>query len=87
MSSGPIIEIVQLDNFGSITNSDTVGFFTDRKDSNILFIDIDYVNALENEIDQGIADSLIFFLGVTTLHEYVHYGDISKEININILKL
>ena len=30
---------------------------------------------MENEPDQIIADSLIFFLGVTILHEYVHYGD------------
>ncbi len=43
----------------------------------ILYLDIDFVNRLENEEfpDQAFEDAYLFFLSVTILHEYVHYGD------------
>jgi len=72
---GPKIHIVQLDNFGDNTNDKTVGFFR-AQDSDIIYLDIDYVNGLENgTTTQYEKDALLFYIGVVILHEYVHYAD------------
>lgn len=72
---GPTINIVQLDNFGENTSETTVGFFK-ASTPNDIYLDIDYVNGLENgTTTQYEKDALLFYLGTTILHEYVHYGD------------
>lgn len=72
---GPTINIVQLDNFGANTSELTVGFFK-ATTPNDIYLDIDYVNKLENDnLTQYEKDALLFYLGTTILHEYVHYGD------------
>jgi len=39
-------------------------------------LDIDFVNQMENaESGCNLSESLIFYIGVTILHEAVHYGD------------
>lgn len=73
--NGPTIVIMQLDNYADNTSYKTVGAFDDENPE-ILLLDIDWVNRLENDItDQGLEDAYLFFLGVSILHEYVHYGD------------
>jgi hypothetical protein len=82
---GPIIKIIQLDNYTSDTGPDTVGLFDGAENSEVIFLDIDWVNNLENDnFDENLVDyfglesnreAFLFFLGVTVLHEYVHYGD------------
>lgn len=76
---GPIIEVVQLDTYRpGYTDEDTVGFFDDEIPDRV-FLDIDYLNDLElRTTDQTVEDELLFFLGTTILHEYVHYGDYSQ---------
>ena len=72
---GPIINIIQLDDFGVNTSEKTVGFFKATTPNNI-YLDIDYVNKLENgSLTQYEKDALLFYLGTTILHEYVHFGD------------
>ena len=72
---GPTINIIQLDNFGVNTSEFTVGFFK-AATPNDIYLDIDYVNKLENDnLTQYEKDALLFYLGTTILHEYVHYGD------------
>ncbi|MGG8497758.1 hypothetical protein ACQY1Q_15210 [Tenacibaculum sp. TC6] len=72
---GPTIKIVQLDDFGSNTDYKTVGLFK-KSTPDVIYLDIDFVNDVEQNIsDQALEDSYLFFLGVTTLHEYVHLGD------------
>lgn len=72
---GPTIKIIQLDNFGVNTSETTVGFFKAATPETI-YIDIDYVQGVEgNSITQYQKDALLFYLGTTILHEYVHYGD------------
>ncbi len=73
---GPIVEIVQLDNYDpGKTDSDTAGFFDDESPDRVL-LDIDYVNLVENETSDP--DALIFWIGTTIVHEYVHYGDFNN---------
>ena len=41
-----------------------------------IFLDIDYVNQLENGIlIENDNDAAIFFIGTTVLHEFVHWGE------------
>ena len=78
--SGPIIEIIQLDDYAINTDENTVGLF-DKSNPNNLFIDKDYILALENSNeDQLIQEGLLFYLGVVLLHEYVHYGDNTNAV-------
>ncbi|EPR74065.1 hypothetical protein ADIWIN_0874 [Winogradskyella psychrotolerans RS-3] len=73
---GPIVEIVQLDSFCTTCNSDTYGLFQSSSNPDTLYIDIDLVNDLENSTPNSVlANSFAFLVGVTILHEYVHYGD------------
>ncbi len=75
--SGPTIIVMQLDNYSSTTDANTAGLFDGKNNTDILYLDLDFVNRLENEefYDQEFQDSYLFFMGVTVLHEYVHYGD------------
>lgn len=42
----------------------------------VFFLDIDLVNQLENSTpNSNLANAFVFLIGVTILHEYVHYGD------------
>lgn len=51
------------------------GEFRQTTDLNTLFINIDLVNDLENTtIGSELADAFSFLVGVTILHEYIHYG-------------
>ncbi|WP_415859562.1 hypothetical protein [Aureibaculum sp. 2210JD6-5] len=78
---GPTIKILQLDNYADNTDENTVGAF-DKKNPEILLLDIDYVNGLENSTsEQYEEDGLLFYLGSTILHEYVHYGVNSTGVN------
>ncbi len=54
-----------------------IGLLRYFQNSNTIHMDINFVNRLENEefSNQEFADAYLFFLGVTILHEYVHYGD------------
>ncbi|MFX0555933.1 hypothetical protein ACOCEA_04005 [Maribacter sp. CXY002] len=75
---GPFIEIVQLDNFPNCNTCSniTVGHFAKESNPNTLYLDIDYVNQMENgTLAENDNDAAIFFIGTTILHEYVHYGD------------
>lgn len=73
---GPVLEIVDFDNDDSPrTDSNTIGAF-DPETPNTLYLNKNYVDGLEhNTSSQYEADALLFFIGVTILHEYVHYGD------------
>jgi len=72
---GPELHITQLDNFGVNTSPTTIGLFR-VTEPNKIYLDIDYVNRLENgTLTQYEKDAFLFFLGTTILHEYVHYGD------------
>lgn len=72
---GPTIKIAQLDNYSEGTDVNTTGAF-DKNFPNTLLLDIDYINALENSTTlQYQEDGLLVYLGMVTLHEYVHYGD------------
>ncbi|WP_162623300.1 hypothetical protein [Confluentibacter sediminis] len=66
--NGPTIRIEQL---GS-----PYGKFKKSTDPNSLYLDIDLVNQLENTTpNSNLANAFAFLIGVTILHEYVHYGD------------
>lgn len=66
--NGPTIKIEQL---GS-----AYGKFKKSVDLNSLYLDIDLVNQLENTTpNSNLANAFAFLIGVTVLHEYVHYGD------------
>lgn len=74
--SGPTLNIIQLDNFASNTTSTTLGAFDGNRSESDIYLDIDYVNTLERYYNsQGLEDAWLFLLGVTILHEYVHFGD------------
>jgi len=80
-NQGPTIQITQLDNYADNTDTNTVGAF-DKGLPNTLLLDIDYVNGLENNINEQFQeDGLLFYLGVVLLHEYVHYADNSDGID------
>lgn len=70
--NGPIIRIVELDdNCGK----DCYGQYRSN-DLNSLYIDIDLVVDLENTtLGSGVADAFSFLVGVTVLHEYVHFSE------------
>ncbi|WP_162623306.1 hypothetical protein [Confluentibacter sediminis] len=73
--NGPIIEVVQLNNFCTGCDSDTYGLFKGNN-PNTLYIDLDLVNDLENSTTGSqLANSFAFLIGVTILHEYVHYSE------------
>ncbi|MER3374108.1 MAG: hypothetical protein RIM83_05675, partial [Allomuricauda sp.] len=70
---GPEVHIVQLDNYKpGETDDDTAGYF-DSSTPDRIYLDVDYVNLVENE--NSDPDALIFWIGTTVLHEYVHYGN------------
>lgn len=78
--SGPTIYITQLDNFSENTSDKTVGRF-EESEPDVIYLDIDYVNSLENSTaTQYEQDAFLFFLGTTILHEYVHYGDFQDGV-------
>lgn len=80
-NKGPVIEIVQLDNYAPNTDENTAGAF-DKTKPNTLLIDIDYVQAIENSTaPQYEEDGLLFYIGSTILHEYVHLGVNSSGVN------
>lgn len=57
-----------------VTNKDT--------DPNSLYLDIDLVYDLENTNSGGkLADAFSFLVGVTVLHEYVHFRDNSDGVD------
>ncbi len=65
---GPTIRIEQL--------GTAYGKFKKNADPNSLYLDIDLVNQLENTTpNSSLANAFAFLIGVTVLHEYVHYGD------------
>lgn len=65
---GPVIHIKQL-------GGDIYGLF-EGKNPNVLNLDIDLVNDLENSIpNSNLANSFAFLVGVTVLHEFVHYSE------------
>lgn len=73
--SGPTIEIVQLDNFCNSCSNGTYGLFKNST-PNTLYIDIDLVLDMENSTpNSNLANAFAFLVGVTILHEYVHFGD------------
>ncbi|UGU16389.1 hypothetical protein LS482_00635 [Sinomicrobium kalidii] len=73
--SGPTLVIMQLDNYRETSSPDTAGLF-DKNNPDNIYLDVDFVEQLENKTtDQMKEDALLFFLGSTILHEYVHYGD------------
>lgn len=75
-NEGPIVEIIQLDNYKpGETDANTAGYF-DKSTPDRVYLDIDYVNLVENETSDP--DALLFWIGTTVLHEYVHYGDFSN---------
>lgn len=72
---GPTIKIVQLDNFCSTCDSLTYGLYDGINGPDILHIDVDLVNDIENSAGTVVGNSFAFLIGVTILHEYVHFGD------------
>ncbi|NGP87297.1 hypothetical protein [Fodinibius halophilus] len=73
---GPIIKIKQLD---KLCGENCYGYFSGLN-PNSLSIDIDLVNDLENTtIGSSLADSFSFLVGVTILHEYVHFSEWRDE--------
>lgn len=71
---GPTVEIAQLNNFENL-DSKTIGYFN-ANSPNTIFLDIDMVKTIEStEPGTLMGDALIFWLGTTVLHEFVHYGD------------
>lgn len=78
---GPILHVQQLNNYPgcSTCGSDTVGYFDKNNPTNI-YIDVDYVNLIENgNVTETDDDAYIFFLGTTILHELVHWGEHNNE--------
>ncbi len=71
---GPALVIDQL-GLSPINGSSIHGKF-DENLPNELFLDIDLINDLEKS-DSGseASESLLFYIGVSILHEAVHYGD------------
>lgn len=67
---GPEIHIAQLNSYGQ----NVYGIF-DHDTPDILYVDVDFVNILENSQPGPQGNALAFLLGVTILHEYVHLGD------------
>ncbi len=69
---GPTIKIEQL---GTHNGFEVHAKHTDANPNEII-IDIDLVNDLENSVSgTEFADGLMFLVGVTILHEIVHYSD------------
>ena len=65
---GPTIRIEQL--------GTAYGKFKKSTDPDSLYLDIDLVNQLESTTpNSNLANAFAFLIGVTVLHEYVHYGD------------
>ncbi|GAB3230171.1 hypothetical protein GCM10027454_32050 [Algoriphagus aestuariicola] len=76
---GPTIWVEQLDNYAPNTSSNTLALF-DPTHPNRLFIDEDLVMELETGSSIMNSDALIFLIGVSILHEYVHYGDFNQGV-------
>ncbi|MGB3606424.1 hypothetical protein [Psychroserpens sp.] len=65
---GPTIRVEQI--------GEAYGEFRKATDTSSIYLDIDLVNQLENSISNtSLANAFAFLIGVTILHEYVHYGD------------
>jgi hypothetical protein len=65
---GPVIKIQQI--------GMRYGLFRKNLEPNSLYLDVDLVNQLESTTPgTSLADAFAFLMGVTVLHEYVHYGD------------
>ena len=78
---GPVLHVSQLDNYPgcSTCSIDTVGYF-DRENPDNIYLDIDYVNLIEDgNVTETDDDAYIFFLGTTILHELVHWGEFNNE--------
>ena len=72
---GPTIEVVQLDSFCSTCSTSTYGLYRGTI-PNTLHLDIDLVNDLENSNpESSLSSAFAFLIGVTILHEYVHYSE------------
>lgn len=72
---GPVVDIVQLDNYCSTCSTDTYGLFQGNH-PNVLLLDVDLVNDLESTTPSTeLADAFSFLVGVTVLHEFVHYSE------------
>ncbi|UZD21857.1 hypothetical protein [Algoriphagus halophytocola] len=70
---GPTIIVQQL---GTDQNGSEIYGQFDATHPNNLFIDIDLVNDMENSVPGTMdANGLAFLMGVSILHEYVHFGD------------
>jgi hypothetical protein len=67
---GPEIHIV---NISADFNRDASGLFNPRDPSKI-YLDTSLIQEFENSIDPEMTAGLRFFIGVTALHELVHYG-------------
>lgn len=75
---GPTIKIVQLDQYAGC-DATCLGQYSSN-DPNSLLIDIDLVNDLENTtVGSEIADAFSFLVGVTILHELVHFSEYTDE--------
>ncbi|WP_213520793.1 hypothetical protein [Nonlabens sp.] len=69
---GTVIKVEQL---GS-----AYGMFKKSVDPDSLYLDIDLVNLLETSTSgTDLADAMAFLIGVTILHEFVHYGDYNNN--------
>lgn len=74
---GPTIEIVQL---GVDSNGNELHAKFNGNNPDTIFLDIDLVNDLENSNDGSeYADGLTFLVGVSVLHEFVHYSEYTDE--------
>jgi len=77
----PELKIAQLDNYPGCDpcSENTIGHFSENSPEKI-FLDIDYVNQLENgNLIVNDNDAAIFFIGTTVLHELVHYGEFNNS--------
>ncbi|MBN2732606.1 MAG: hypothetical protein JXR26_09270 [Balneolaceae bacterium] len=72
---GPVLKVEQLDNACGTCSAETYGLFK-SDDQNSLYIDLDLVADLENTTPGSkLADSFSFLVGVTILHELVHFSE------------
>ena len=75
---GPTIKIVQL-NLYTGCDATCLGQYNSN-DPNSLLIDVDLVNDLENTtVGSHLADAFSFLVGVTVLHELVHFSEYTDQ--------
>jgi hypothetical protein len=81
-NSGPIIDIIDINNepryFGKIPSAS--GLY-DKTIPDRIFLDRNLVEEFELSTDPLENESLLFFIGVTILHEFTHYGDNNNGCN------